>query len=236
MKYKYTSINPESSSKEEILLEIERLTKMMNRKINEEQAVKIFINSVYGATASPYFVGYNIRVAEAITLQGQEMTKFVAKIVNRYFNDFWHKDKELHKILGLSEVSPLKQDVTVYGDTDSIGKDSVIYTDKGKITIEDLYNESQKTAGETIHGHESVFTDRMVLNWNNSLYFAKPKRIIRHKVTKEKWLLKLKNGKSIEVTNDHSMIVFRNGNKLTVKPSEILSTDKILCVKKYVLP
>ena len=116
---KYCKINPETASKEEIAAEINRLTLLMNLKKNEEQAIKIFINSVYGATASPYFVGYNVRVAEAITLQGQEMIKFTQKIINRYFMEFWHRDKEVHQKLGLNRVDRIGREVTVYGDTDS---------------------------------------------------------------------------------------------------------------------
>jgi hypothetical protein len=116
---KYCSIDPTTASREEIIAEINRLTVLMNLKKNEEQAIKIFINSVYGATASPYFVGYNVRVAEAITLQGQEMIKFTSKIINRYFNDFWHRDTKLHEALGLKRVDQLKADVSIYGDTDS---------------------------------------------------------------------------------------------------------------------
>lgn len=116
---KYCKIDPASSTKEEILKEISRLTLQMNLKQGEEQAIKIFINSIYGATASPYFIGYNVRVAEAITLQGQEMIKFVTKIINRYFMEFWHRDTELHKKLGLSRVDRITHEVVVYGDTDS---------------------------------------------------------------------------------------------------------------------
>ena len=54
---------------------------------------------------------------------------------------------------------------------------------------------------------------------------------MRHKVRKPKWRLKTATGKEIFVTNDHSMIVFRDGKKLEVKPYEILKTDKILVVK-----
>ena len=55
---------------------------------------------------------------------------------------------------------------------------------------------------------------------------------MRHKVTKPKWKLKTKSGKEVIVTNDHSMIVFRDGKKLEVKPYEIQPSDKILVVKK----
>jgi hypothetical protein len=229
---KYAQINPEESTNEEIHVEISRLNDLMNLKKNEEQAIKIFINSVYGATASPYFVGYNVKVAEAITLQGQEVRAFAAKIFNRYFADFWHRDKDLHAKLGLTQVKRVTQEVSVYGDTDSISGDSVICTDVGNITVEKLYNESIISAGCTLAGHESVSTDRKILNWSEkeNLYFANPKRIIRHKVSKVKWKLRTKSGKEIIITNDHSMIVFREGKKLEVKPSEILKSDKILCI------
>jgi len=112
-------IDPKTSSREEIIAEINRLEVLMNLKKNEEQAIKIFINSVYGATASPYFIGYNVKVAEAITLQGQEVRAFAAQIFNRYFLEFWHRDKELHKIIGLNQVNKINKEVSIYGDTDS---------------------------------------------------------------------------------------------------------------------
>jgi len=117
--FKHVKIDPTNSSQAEILAEINRLTSLMNEKSNEEQAIKIFINSVYGATASPYFIGYNVRVAEAITLQGQDIIKFVTKTVNRYFYEFWHRDTELLDKLGITKAEPVKSEVTVYGDTDS---------------------------------------------------------------------------------------------------------------------
>lgn len=116
---KHCGIDPSTSSREEILAEITRLQVLMNMRSNEEQAIKIFINSMYGATASPYFVGYNVRVAEAITLQGQEMIKFVTKIINRYFTEFWHRDTELHEKLGITRAEKITREAAVYGDTDS---------------------------------------------------------------------------------------------------------------------
>jgi len=126
-----------------------------------------------------------------------------------------------------------KNPILIYGDTDSISSDSIINTNKGKYTIEELYNNNIEngSAGTTLKGHESVNCKEKVLNWDKKLYYAPVKRIIRHKVSKSKWRLKTKHGKEIIVTNDHSMIVFRNGKKLEVKPSEILKTDKILTIK-----
>lgn len=131
---------------------------------------------------------------------------------------------------------PKEKPLIIYGDTDSCHKDSIINTNNGIFTIEELYNNNIKngSAGETLKGHESVNCDDMILNWNETkkLYFVPVKRIIRHKVSKPKWKLKTKSGEEIIVTNDHSMIVFRNGKKTEVKPSEILKTDKILTIRK----
>lgn len=128
-----------------------------------------------------------------------------------------------------------KTPIIIYGDTDSCQFDTQITTKIDNCTIEELYNRNIETgsAGNTLKGHESVNCKEKVLNYSQEkgLYYAPVKRIIRHKVSKAKWVLKTKSGKEIIVTNDHSMIVFRNGVQTEVKPSEILKTDKILCVK-----
>jgi intein/homing endonuclease len=43
---------------------------------------------------------------------------------------------------------------------------------------------------------------------------------MRKKVKKEKFKLKTKSGKVLELTNDHTLIVFRDGEKINIKPSE----------------
>ena len=73
MNTKWTNIDLNTASREEIEKEIVRLKDVMNMYMNAEQAVKIFINSVYGATGSPWFLFFNTDIAEAVTLQGQEL-------------------------------------------------------------------------------------------------------------------------------------------------------------------
>jgi DNA polymerase elongation subunit (family B) len=143
--------------------------------------------------------------------------------------------RDLHDFSNVQQI-PKDKPITIYGDTDSVASNTIIPTNKGEKTIEDFYNENieKGSAGITLKGHESVYTDDKILNYDEKkgLYYAPVKRIIRHKVSKAKWKLKTKSGEEIIVTNDHSMIVFRNGKKLEVKPSEILKTDKILSVRK----
>jgi DNA polymerase elongation subunit (family B) len=202
------------------------------------QRLKLVLNGSYGAFATNYFVLFNSAVASSITAQGRDLTKTMDRVNEDYWFNQWHNDFELHNRLGIKNVTPIdkSENVSIYADTDSCHGQSVIKTDKGEFTIEDWYNNNLKngSAGETLKGHESVKTDDLILNYSNSnIYYTPVKRIIRHKVSKAKWKLKTKSGKELIVTNDHSMIVFRNGIQIEVKPSEILKTDKILIVKEH---
>jgi DNA polymerase elongation subunit (family B) len=201
-----------------------------------EQSVKLMLNSIYGAFGNPYFYFFNVDIAETITLQGKDAILYTEELINKYFREFWHKDIETHKKMGITVTGKIEKPVGIYIDTDSVVGDTVIHTDGGSMTIAELYQRSLDNqlgnAGGTLNGHESVNTDLKTLNWSesNGLYYAPITRVIRHKVSKKKWKLKLKSGKEVIVTNDHSLIVFRDGEKLEVKPSDILKTDKVLSV------
>ena len=87
-----------------------------------EQAIKLILNSIYGAFANEYFHFYNIAIAETVTMQGQDAIKFTEKMIEKYFSEFFHKDKQLLKELGVAdgvEVPSIKRKVWKYTDTDS---------------------------------------------------------------------------------------------------------------------
>lgn len=120
MPLKYTTIDPKTASHEEIRAEIERMKSLSNEWKNEEQAVKLAINSIYGALGNKWLACFNPEVAETITAQGQDLIKFAEKVVNKYFAEFWHQDTELHTKLGITgEVKPVIKPVNIYSDTDS---------------------------------------------------------------------------------------------------------------------
>jgi DNA polymerase elongation subunit (family B) len=105
--------------KQEILNKIERLTSLKNELKNEEQAIKLTMNSIYGAIGNNWFVCFNTDVAESVTLQGQDLIKYSEMVLNRYFHEFWHIDKDLHEKLGLTTVKRVAKPLVVYSDTDS---------------------------------------------------------------------------------------------------------------------
>jgi len=109
----------ENMTKEQVLLEIEKLQRLKNEKFNEEQGIKDIINSIYGATANEFFSLFDINISEAITLQGQEVIKYSENLITDYFLNRWHLDTELHDKMGLTEVRKLYIVPTIYIDTDS---------------------------------------------------------------------------------------------------------------------
>lgn len=164
-----------------------------------------------------------------MTLDGLKPVESIERIgefQNEYVYDIEveTEDKDMHNFFG--------NGILIH-NTDSVQKDTIIRTDKGTMTIEELYNSCDSATMVTQKGHELVKSDKKILNYNDKdLEYVPINYVMRHKVRKPKWKLKTKSGKEIIVTNDHSMIVFRDGKKLEVKPKDILRTDKILCIKE----
>ena len=152
----------------------------------QQLAIKTFINSVYGATASAYFVGYNNSVAEAITLQGQDLNHFSEISVNNYFKGPFQADTELHKKLGIKtedtqkisisggKVTPTNpligpefsylngetDSMVVAGDTDSFTGDTMVYLNNIKCDAKSAFDmlkyKNNHVVIQTTNGQEVI--------------------------------------------------------------------------------
>ena len=72
---------------------------------NKQMAIKILMNSLYGAMSNEYFRYYDIRIAEGITVSGQLTIRWAEKHLNQYMN----------KVLGTDN-----HDYVIAIDTDSL--------------------------------------------------------------------------------------------------------------------
>lgn len=226
-------------SKDELELKLAEYENMASQYFNYEQSIKRILNSIYGAFGNEHFYFFNINIAESITLQGQHSILYTEKMLNKYFNEFWHKDIETHKKMGIEVSGKVLKPVVIYIDTDSVQGDSKIIINDDECTIEEAFRNYSKLYGYHLsqRGDEIVLPENCnILNYSkeNKLYNVKVSKIIRHKVTKKKWKLKTKSGKEVIITNDHSMIVEREGVLLKVKPSEINpKIDKVISISKH---
>ena len=88
----------------------------------KQNAIKILINSAYGAFGNKYFYFHDNEIAQSITLQGQDLIKFSIRAVNHYFQHKWHNDTDLHEKLGIAgrTIKPIEKEAAIYTDTDSV--------------------------------------------------------------------------------------------------------------------
>jgi len=81
------------------------LERQINQLENRQMAIKILLNSLYGAIGNKHFRYFDIRIAEGITLSGQLAIQWAERAIN----------KELNKILQTDDV-----DYVIAIDTDSL--------------------------------------------------------------------------------------------------------------------
>ena len=219
---------------------------------NLEQAIKLMMNSIYGGTSHQAFYWFNIALANDITGEGRNLTHHMERHLNEFWRDAWQTNPDLKKIqddlgIKLKSADDIKAIIRnshdnslvtcVYGD--SIDGCSLVNVEldgvEGVMTIEDLYETCKKMYGIKAiddQGSEHINCPYKILNYKDGKVEYHPvKDIIAHKVTKPAWKIRTKAGKEIIVTNDHSMVVFRDGVQMVVKPQDIRPTDKILSLK-----
>lgn len=186
---------------------------------NYEKAIKIMLNSLYGALASPYFRYYKIEIAEAITTNGQMIIQSVADGINSYIQNIMKTDYDY--VTGI--------------DTDSVVGDTLVYVDGLDVAISDLYDRYMKFEYSDAFNKSYVkpVGDVSTLSFNTSseMIESKPiKYVMKHRVKKHMFKIAV-DGKYVDVTEDHSVIVKRRGCYISCKPLDIKAGDEVIRIK-----
>lgn len=107
--------------------------KEISRYDNEQMAIKIMMNSLYGAISNIYFRYYDWRIASSITISGQLAIRWAEQVINKYMNS-------ILKTKGIDYVIAI--------DTDSL-----------YVKLDDLVN--QVMPNETDNNKICAFIDRV---------------------------------------------------------------------------
>jgi DNA polymerase elongation subunit (family B) len=203
---------------------------------NLQWSCKILLNSIYGCLASKFSRFYGQELASSVTLSGQTVIKHNGNMLNDFFNNEFFDMPVVKKNFPVLNDNIKNVDVRLYQDTDSQIFSSVIRTNKGIFRIGDLYElYENKNKHLTQYGHEIVDVSKEgleCLTYNEltkKAELGQIKKLVRHKVTKKKWKIKV-NGKEIIITEDHCAVVKRDGELLRIKPKDIIKGDKILTI------
>lgn len=180
---------------------------------------KINLNSLYGAILNSGCRFFDKRIGQSTTLTGRS----IAKHMDAYTNEC---------ITG--EYDHIG-DAIIYGDTDSVAGDSLIKIKTNgiekEVSIEELFlmgkiywnNLSKEySSNENI---EILHFDKKKLKYVNYNY------VYRHKVSKKRFKIKTHNGKTVTVTEDHSIMVLVEEELKEKKPTELKKGDKVIAIK-----
>lgn len=176
---------------------------------------KILLNSAYGALLNEHCRFYDKRIGQSVTLSGRQIVKHMMSCINELIcGEYNHTGESI-----------------IYGD--SVTGDTLIRTEHGIITIEELFNRciQHTIVGEKEYGVHSL--DK-VIGFNSyameSVSGAGIECVMRHKTKKKLYRITTENGKQVTVTEDHSVMVDRDGFLIEVKPTEIRENDLIITI------
>lgn len=72
---------------------------------NKQFALKLAINSLYGALASPYFRYFDLRVAEGVTLTGQSIIQYAERTINDTIQKFQKEEEFKDRVCAIDTDS-----------------------------------------------------------------------------------------------------------------------------------
>jgi DNA polymerase I len=171
--------------------------------------------NVYGAILNPGCRFADKRIGQSTTLTGRQISKHMASKINEIIT---------------GEYNHTGQSI-IYGD--SVTGDTKIKTTDGEMTIEDLFNQCRyyDTLNEKEYG---IGCDSKVVGFNSledTTVLSSLSYVMRHKTKKKLYKVVLENGNSITVTEDHSLMIDRDGFLIEIKPTQIQENDLIIGLK-----
>ena len=150
--FKRTMLDSESEYQTNPTKGLERLISELG---NKQQAIKIMLNSLFGAIGNKWYRYFDLRIAEGITLTGQMVIKWCEKAING----------ELNKLLSTEDV-----DYVIAIDTDSlyVNFDPLVEKFKPENSINFIdelcknhFNEFFKQSMYELHVNSNSFENRM---------------------------------------------------------------------------
>lgn len=182
-----------------------------------QHARKILLNSLYGSILNEACRFFDQRVGQSVTLSGRSIVR--------------HMNSKINEII--TGQYTIDGDGIIYIDTDSVASDTIIETSIGKMTIEDMFNSCSYfwKDGEKEYALDKDMETLSYNPKNDKISFEKFNYIYRHKVKKKKYKINISSGKSVVVTEDHSIMIERNNELIEVKPKDINPGDIVISYK-----
>lgn len=168
---------------------------------------------VYGAIGNEASKWFDARIAQSTTLTGRCIVRHMGAKINEIIEGTYnYKGKSI-----------------IYGD--SVTGDTMIKTDSGEITIEQLFNECVERAVLPDGKEYGLMSQAKIIgfdSYNMDTVTTGIEYVMRHKTKKKLYRITTENDKQVTVTEDHSIIVDRDGFLMEIKPADLEDNDLII--------
>jgi len=203
---------------------------------------KIRLNSTYGALTNYNFRFFKLEAGESVTGTGRMILRHQCRKVSELLGGPYNTNFPLYETVKECIEHGCSPDLALHGPVfkgefpsesivygDSVAHDSKIYTNIGLCNICNLFNETEIIINNKEYYHPS---NLQVLTYDEVLQdscYKSVKYVMRHKTAKQMYRVCISNTNFIDVTEDHSLIGYRNTNVwkpgetrlINVKPEEI---------------
>lgn len=193
-----------------------KLTEIIGYWNKMQYVVKILLNSAYGALLNSGSRFFDQRLGQSTTLSGRSVTRHMCSKTNEMITG-------LYDHYGASVIA---------GDTDSVVGSTIIKTSVGSLSIENLFNLCNDKWYENDKEY-SCDPNIMVMSYDKTIdqpYLGHIEYVYRHKISKDLYEIEDELGNIVTVTEDHSIMIERNGTLIEIKPYEILTDDILLSI------
>jgi DNA polymerase elongation subunit (family B) len=199
---------------------------------------KVLLNSTYGATLNEYCRFHDPRLGASTTGSGRQITTHMINTAAKgLVGDNAPKvvktisiDKKTGENINEYTIACPDGIGPIYSDTDSVAGDSIIGINGTEMTVEDAFMRLADNYGvEVTDGREMVWVNPKDTQAKSLSGYSKLKGIYRHRTSKRRFKITLESGKHVIVTEDHSVMVEREGKLIEVKPLEI-NRDTDVCI------
>jgi DNA polymerase elongation subunit (family B) len=209
-------------SNEELMKMLENAEQQAQTYHVSQLVKKVLLNSLYGALGNEHFLLYTNEMARSITLMGQCLINKAAIEKNRFISKMLKEE--------------VVKDRRTYSDTDSSTFDTVIYVNNEKQMIGDFYETSEGEEYETVLGkyikelpkgkYKTLSIDEDDLTKIKEVDVL---HAVKHKTPKRIWKVKV-DGKEVIITEDHSIMILRDGYLMRGSVRDIREGDEILTI------
>lgn len=183
---------------------------------------KISLNSAYGNLGTEFSRYYDVRLASSVTAGARLSLLWIRREINKWMNKASGNEGK---------------DYALAGDTDSYPRSSKLTINNYTTTIGDFYENCSfikkdvlEYGNEVKHlGPDANYTTFSYDYENDCIKATKVKYVMKHKVKKRMFTLKV-NNKSVTVTEDHSVMFKRNDVLMSGSVKDMRQGDIVISI------